>query len=74
MVFSKAFFSATLEKAAVAAAGVLAASQLWNPGQLTLKDLAATGIAAGIAFVYTFIYAFGGQQAIAGKSDTVSKK
>ena len=65
-MFTKAFVEEAVEKAAVAAAGVFAGSQFFNAGTLTLKDLAAAGVATALAFVYTFVKQFGATQGVAG--------
>ena len=64
-IFNKALWLNALEHALVAACAVLAGSQVFTQGSITLKSLEATGIAAGTAALYAFVKQLGGVQAVA---------
>ena len=61
-ILSIAFWKTALEHALVAGASVLAASQVWTSGAITVKSIEAVGVAAFVAAVYALVKQIGGVQ------------
>lgn len=73
-MFTKAFLLNALEHALVAGAAAFTGSLSLTNGQPTAKGLAAAGIAAGTAVLYSFTKALGATQSTAGTLEVVAKK
>lgn len=67
-LFSKTFWATALENMIQTGASTFSASGFFTSGHPTLKGLAAAGIAAGMAALYTFIKQLGAKQVLSALS------
>jgi hypothetical protein len=72
-MFNKAFWTKTLEATLATFASTFAASGVFTGGVPTEHTWIASGVAAGIAALYTFVKAFAGNQAVTEYAGTVKK-
>lgn len=73
-MFTKAFMFSALENAIQAGAASFTGSLFFSSGDPTLRGLAAGGIGAGMAALYTFCKALGAKQTISALTALESVK